>query len=252
MPLVHKREFGQPYYRWSTCDMDAYLGTEGDHIPLLWVGNAAALRKWLAFQAEAHGSHVALRGYGAHVVRDKYNNPTRRTRYWSFAPGRTGRASYNDWTREHEVIGDLIETVDYAPVPPPPPPPPLKVGERIWRPAFRRQVDLNTYKILVDEPSFEQKDGCWMFRACRNDDVAPADREVKPGIIARWLRAKDEPHDLWTASLSKFGLVCFSREEVPRNWTYFEVTGLAQNNHAAFVKPVAGAMKELLAQYKVE
>ena len=41
-------------------------------------------------------------------------------------------------------------------------------------------------------------------------------------------------------------LVCFCSEEIPNDWIYLEVVGMAKNKKSCFVKPVCGTLQDLL------
>ena len=241
--------YGVPHYQYDAHE-ETWFGA--DHDRFHDIGDGVQLRAWLAARRTDLGPQF-LRSYGVWYQRDAYGNPTRRTRYWTVGGTPPRRLYYHDWKQENaQVRVDLIEIVEYAPVPPPPPPPPFKIGERIWRPVLRQTLQDGTVKLLVDEPEFTQRDGSWSFRACPVSDTAGGTKIVDRARddVAYYLSSvAPDPEHTWVASLTRFGLVCFSRQPVPENWTYFEVVGLAKNHRAAFVKPVAGDLQELLAQY---
>lgn len=243
--------YGVPYYQ---CDLNE-TDCSYDDFRFQKIGDGAQLRAWWAARRRDYGPQF-LRNYGVVYQRDAYGHPTRRVRYWAVGVTPPQRRGYTEWRHTNQNVQvDLVETVEYAPVPPPPPPPPFKVGERIWRPVLRQRLPDGTVKLLVDEPEFDQRDGSWRFRACPVIDTAGGAKTVnrERDEIAYYLpSAATDPEHTWVASLTRFGLVCFSRQPVPESWTYFEVVGLAKSHRAAFVTPVAGSMEELLAQYRIQ
>lgn len=109
----------------------------------------------------------------------------------------------------------------------------LAVGDKLWRPL-----------AIMQDGSFGWWMPSWLPISDRGDAMAHAHR------------ALDHPDAAWSVPVGhRFyasthgGFVCFSRQRVPNNWTYLEVTGLSRSGTAAFVVPVSLPSEEVLRLY---
>ncbi len=60
-----------------------------------------------------------------------------------------------------------------------------------------------------------------------------------------------DPQD-WIIGNHTRGLVCFCAEEIPADWTWFEVVEMSEDRTSAIVKPVVGDKKALLDRYVIK
>lgn len=106
--------------------------------------------------------------------------------------------------------------------------PEIDVGTKLWRiVGFRLGL-----KFVADHEQFQKTDrGSYLVHACWGVSSNPSVWSARP------------------IAIGGSGFKCFAKDEPPKNWTHFEVTGFANNGRSAFVKAVAGPEADLLAQY---
>lgn len=107
--------------------------------------------------------------------------------------------------------------------------PDFGVGTRLWRPVEATGSKRGVTQKEIQSPIFEKDRQSYIVRATWGQGF------TNHGWVA--------------VGTNDRGLVCFCRDEIPEDWTYFEVTKVADNKKSAFVKPVVGPEDELLEQY---
>lgn len=103
---------------------------------------------------------------------------------------------------------------------------------------------------------FVYQDGGKEIDPCRGgfDENLPDRSGYKTGFVFRVSEGLGFRRPNWvvnSGSLSQTfnkGLICFCRQPIPDDWTYFEVIHAGKNH--VVVKPVVGDKEELLAMYR--